>query len=61
MTSYRLKEIAIGYAAAKGISERAAKDEINQRFEQEIGVNLQGYLEQHRLERGLSVDNSQKR
>ncbi|MGJ8678485.1 MAG: hypothetical protein ACSHX0_13305 [Akkermansiaceae bacterium] len=51
-----LKEMSLPYAAGKGVSEQAAKDCIDQNFEQEMGVNIQGYLEAHREERGLSND-----
>jgi len=56
--SYRLKDLSIGYAAAKGCNELTAKEEINQIFKQQMGMGLQNYLDKHRLERGLSVDNS---
>ena len=59
--SYQLKDLAIGYAAAKGIKENEAKDEIKATFQKQIGVGLQDYLEQHRVENGLSVDNDQGR
>lgn len=54
--AYRLKDIAIGYAAAKGIKENEAKDEIKATFQKQMGVSLQGYLEQDRLANGLSND-----
>jgi hypothetical protein len=59
--AYRLKDIAIGYAAAKGIKENEAKDEIKASFEKRMGVSLQGYLEQDRLENGLTNDNNSGR
>jgi hypothetical protein len=61
LTSYRLKDIAIGYAAAKGLKENEAKDEIKASFEKQMGIGLQGYLEQHRLKNGLSIDTDQGR
>ncbi len=54
--SYRLKDLAIGYAAGQGCRELAAREKINKTFEQQMGMGLQEYLEEHRLERGLSVD-----
>lgn len=54
--SYQLRDLATGYAAAKGITEYAAKLEIGAVFEKEIGVTLKQYLDEHRLERGLEVD-----
>ena len=59
--AYRLKDIAIGYAAAKGIKENEAKDEIKASFQEKMGVSLQGYLEQDRLENGLSNETSTER
>lgn len=59
--AYRLKDMAIGYAAAKGIKENEAKDEIKETFAKRMGVSLQGYLEQDRLENGLSVDSGSER
>lgn len=56
--SYRLKDLAIGYAAAQGCTEHAAKEKINDAFEREMGTTLQGYLEGHRAELGLPVDKS---
>lgn len=59
--AYRLKDMAIGYAAAKGIKENEAKDEIKATFAKRMGISLQGYLEQDRLENGLSVDSGNER
>lgn len=54
--SFRLKDLAIGYAAAKGMTELEAKQEINRCFEREMGIGLKDYLEDHRRERGLEVE-----
>lgn len=54
--AYRLKDLAIGYAAAQGCSEVAAKDKINDLFQDQMGLGMREYLENHRLERGLSVE-----
>lgn len=59
--SGKLKDFSLGYAAAKGISEHHAKMEISGIFEKEIGVSPMGYLEQHRIENGLSIEPSQSR
>ena len=56
-----LKPMALAYAAAKGINEYEAKTEIDAKFERETGSDMKSYLEQHRLDRGLSVDNSRGR
>jgi len=56
-----LKELSLPYAAGKGGSELEAKEAIDKNFQQEMGVNIQGYLEAQRLDRGLSVDNSNGR
>ncbi|MBK1883530.1 hypothetical protein JIN85_13980 [Luteolibacter pohnpeiensis] len=58
---YQLKDFSIGYAAGKGISEQAARDQIGQLFERDMGISLHGYLEQHRLDRGLEVGKDQNR
>ncbi len=54
--SYRLKDLSLGYAAGKGISEQEAKTEITQLFSKEMGMEPKEYLNQHRLEHGLSID-----
>ena len=54
--SYKLKDLSLGYAAGKGISEQEAKAEITQLFTKEMGMEPKDYLTQHRLEHGLSVD-----
>ena len=54
-----LKPVALGYAAGKGISEYEAKQDIDTHFKKEIGVDMKGYLAQHRKDRGL--DNSPSR
>ncbi|MGB0372113.1 MAG: hypothetical protein ACPGN3_12335 [Opitutales bacterium] len=52
---YPLKDLATGYAAAKGITEPQARMEINQIFEKDTGIGMQAYLEQHRIGQGLPV------
>lgn len=54
--SYKLKDLSLGYAAGKGITEQEAKAEITQLFTKEMGMEPKDYLTQHRLEHGLSVD-----
>ncbi|MEM7601421.1 MAG: hypothetical protein AAF357_08390 [Verrucomicrobiota bacterium] len=56
----KLKDISVGYALGKGVSEHQAKTEIGQLFTQKLGVDLKGYLEQYREERGLPNENSQQ-
>ncbi|BCX48598.1 hypothetical protein HAHE_25060 [Haloferula helveola] len=59
--SNKLKDLSLGYAAGKGISEQEAKQEIGKLFERDLGMSLKSYLEQHRLERGLEVDRNEGR
>lgn len=52
---FQLKDLSIGYAAGKGLSEQAAREAIEGHFEREMGVSVNRYLEQHRLDRGLEI------
>lgn len=59
--SYKLKDLSMGFAAGRGISEQDARDEITQIFTKEIGQSPQEYLEASRIAQGLSVDQSRGR
>lgn len=58
---FQLQDLSIGYAAGKGLSEQAAKEAIEGHFEREMGVSVQRYLEQHRLDRGLEIGRNNER
>ena len=53
--SSKLKDISLGLAAGKGLSEYEAKKEVKSVFQKEYGIELQQYLDKHREERGLNV------
>ena len=43
--NFRLEDFSLGYAAAGGISSRAAKREISEKFENHFGISPKQYLE----------------
>lgn len=53
-----LDAISIGYSAAKGISQKDAKMEINAIFEKSMGVGIHEFLENQREAEGLPVGKS---
>ena len=44
--SYKLDDMAAGYAAGKGVSVTEAREEIQAKFEQHVGQSPQQYLDQ---------------
>lgn len=56
-----LKTMALGFAAGKGVGEQNAREEIERHFKLETGKDIQSYLEEHRIKRGLSVDAGRRR
>ena len=45
--SYRLNDIAAGYAAGKGVSTTQARVHIEESFERQVGQSPQEYLDAH--------------
>lgn len=43
--NYKLEDYALGYAAGAGMSSRAAKREISEKFEKQFGIAPKQYLE----------------
>lgn len=45
--AYRMRDLAVGYAAGKEISVAAARVQIEDHFEQQMGQPIQEYLDNH--------------
>ncbi|MEQ9823221.1 MAG: hypothetical protein ABQ298_02430 [Puniceicoccaceae bacterium] len=43
--NYRLEDFSLGYAAGAGMSSRAAKRELSEKFERQFGLSPKQYLE----------------
>lgn len=56
-----LKPMALAYASGSGKSEIEARKAIDAKFQLEIGKDMKGYLDQHRLDRGMTNDSGRKR
>lgn len=59
--SYEVDRLSLGFAAGKGISTYEARKQVESIFQKEMQLTPKQYLERHRQERGLKVEQSRGR